>query len=1641
MQDQQVRQSCNAIAAQIFHIAHSRHETRTDTPTADTNNVSASASRDVPVARHNAKPLPSNISNSSGSSSDGRAEALRRLREAVVRDAMTLYRLCHRPGGGDGIVIVPAAARSSGGGGGGGAVEEEAAYCVCAAIMARAPLLWASLVRRAELLRPRKPTLCFVAPVAVPPVVVRSVVMFYGRSRHLVPGSGGVPGVASPAVSGSLNTAAAAAAAGTARKDATVLSDGLSAQQAEAVAATFFFKTMSAAERQRRPDVFEVRALTSAASAMRKPSSSTQKGVPSRTAADASAGLSSGLPGRAGGDGAIVAADSSVSSLSSTLSSARGRGTVAGSLPGTLPVPPSRRPPQHPVSPSASASSFLFMDDWAGWRSGGGGASRFKQRKADATTSAEQGGSGDAVGGSGDGWSSPRSSSSDSSDGSSSRPSSDSVHTGEVDSREERRRDATGVRHERASARPGQRRHTRVKTAAATDAAVLERLYRLATSADAAATADAASAASEAPAEQGSVNNNRTRALGHLSGSGGATAGTSVLSASLFTSGKGVGLVALAAMTTQVRDALHWGRLEALVRFPILFRGLSTPPPLLFDSLAPSAATRALSATSAALTAASMSRWNNLLGYSYTSALTASPPLPSIASADSPASPSALHAAMDDFVSAFASPQSFLCPARLRASSLLPRPPSLITDTFLWTRLLICSAWLKVYADSLVDDESSSSSLSADDDDDENGSASSQLDAQKEKKERYAQPRVRPSPLVQEVVAYCVAIVREARAISAGITGEGDPAAFSASSSSHHAHGAAHTSAPSSNHHHHHHQAINAVCCPVCDCLVKEQQPVLWWSTLREDRAQLREQLRTLLESGSPTDAEARVAAAVAEDGVREDRGGRQYAAPQLSGSGAAGERVAALQERWGMFVMGVTRPSDSSAAAHESNRVASDEPRDVATNAASDKDSSMDPGDPAHTTAESNGQSGVDEQDSIDDAATRTLWAALTQRVAAATDVCVFLSTHPLPEGPSTSVTRRPASFAKHTAARPRTSHAAATAAAGVGAKRRRRRSTSSDSAAAEEETEGSSSSNNSSDEGSEADRRPRRRTHDATDAAVQLRRHHHHRRSHPHRPTSKRRRHSEDDENADSESAYFGDAEATTAAARTPSSDAGAFHGSRRAHEVAEEWERLLRRCGWVNAAPPPPSPRPPTRPTSTADALASPPSSDLSSSSAAGLYAQWAASLIQPSAMPTPHQAAVLRRRLSRYRLDDVVRALVLGRGGRWSPYAALMFGADALPRRQGPTGTPEQQQQQQLQKTPAKHVHDEAHPTTALDDVEVLHSAPPPRAASMSLLEEEGDDTDAQVNAGGARKADGLEGHDSLLLVTGCDDDSEAAGGEDEERVERRSAHNSPSPPPLTSLAAFTQRCSPLPPPPPLLSPLRTCTQSALPSSPVFSATKHKLALPSIPLHVSPLRRHVAAGVRSDMSRNHTSKGHEKHRANAKESNGRGQTTFDAITSSALLSSNAAPPSAAATQNDQSQLSNHSVTNTTASLRTNSKKGTQEEGPPSTTHDNDEESNAALSQGGAVARSQLRAQQAALRALLRFRPRFPPLREEDAVLECGSCFAWFHQECIAPVQRDLMGQVFLCHACRLKWARPYVERDGVGGLISQAQEPPS
>lgn len=75
-----------------------------------------------------------------------------------------------------------------------------------------------------------------------------------------------------------------------------------------------------------------------------------------------------------------------------------------------------------------------------------------------------------------------------------------------------------------------------------------------------------------------------------------------------------------------------------------------------------------------------------------------------------------------------------------------------------------------------------------------------------------------------------------------------------------------------------------------------------------------------------------------------------------------------------------------------------------------------------------------------------------------------------------------------------------------------------------------------------------------------------------------------------------------------------------------------------------------------------------------------------------------------------------------------------------------------------------------------------------------------------------------------------------------------------------------------------------------------------------------------------------------------------------------------------------------------------------------------------------RHALKAQRRALHELLDVTVRVPAIAEGDGVLECARCFSLFHQNCVGPVQSDIAGAVFLCHACRL------AHGDGAGLEVS-------
>lgn len=1422
MQEQQVRQSCHAIAGQLFlldPVQHGRqdgHNTSSSIGSADafiarSGALSNSTPSTFGAANENASSAVTAASSSGPDKKNSRADDLRRVCEAVVRDAMTLYRLCHRPGGG-GVAIVLGPSSSSGGGG--GAAVEEAAYCVCAAIMAREETLWSSLVWRAQLLRPRKPTLCFAPPVMMPPVVVKDVVKFFGRSRHLVKSASGVTvaATASPATLASAESPTATVprppAIAPPTTTAAALNGGnvtaaLTPQQAEAVAAAFFFKTMSAAERQRRPEILAIRVAASPSlptggkvdvvSSSGKPAGAAPHNVGSSAGASTA---SLPLQQRTSGTGHGFSSAPSPSPIAAALAALKGRNVPGNSSSNDQAARQSARRSLH--LPRTS-SSLLLMDDWSGWGGGGGGdALRQRGTRKDAVTAAGEAGRG----------CSRSSSSSSSSSGSSgdsgiSRRSvgSEGHHVKGLSSGSGQDRGRVAGQGHAADA-GGRRRDRHAKAAAAAEAAVLERLYRLATDAD----------TTLANEEEETERSRGDTAL--EVGSGGGDDGG--VSSSMFTGGKGLSLISLAAMTTQVQDTLHWGRLTALVRFPLLFRGFAAPalvPPSVMAAVQ-------LTSTSEALTAASMASMSNALGASYTSTWmpTAAPPFLAGASAQCA---EGLQAGVETFVSTYGAPGSFLCPARLRtsSSSLLPPPPSLVTDGFLWTRLLVCSAWLVVYADSLLDE----------------GDVSEEAD-EAEEASALVRPRVQPSAAVQEMVTYCVTVLREARAISAGMTGEKDAAASSSSPY--------HVSGGESN---------GGVCCPVCDRLVKEQLPVLWWSTLREDRTQLRAQVQALLENGSANDAEAQVAAQVATDGVREGRGGRQYATPLLRGSGAASQQVAALQRRWGMYIMGVADPVE--------------------------KEKATEIEDGNHGTARET---------------TETLWAALTQRVAATADLCAFVSTHRMQDTHLSSAKTRAAAAAG--SSRQGRGHRARVAIGGHGergkrTRKRRRRSDSSEETDEEEEGEEEEelrhSSGSESDSG-DVDQRARRR--------------------------------------AGSISSGEG---------ATPVADAGEAtapsHGSRHAHEVAEEWEGLLRRCGWVTAAPP--------RASANASAR---------SAADVAVYTRWAASLGQSAAGPSPQQATALRHRLSEYCLSDVTRALVLGRGGKREQYSALLFGAEAV--------VPSSADWSPAAPCDLTRGQADRQRETCVSEPVLLppSSAATHRAASMSLLEESTREL-LSPSAG----------------VSEVDEKEEAEG-----KAAKCLTTPSTSPPALTSPNSFAP-----------LSP-------SSPSSAPAVTPNRRSALLSIPLHVSPRAR------------------------------------------PAVPDAKAAPPLLSDTR-EAVDVEIEGGRSASASLCASSTHRPVSSTSPQLPAEARQSKHPAVT-GCVAARSQLVAQRDALYALLDFHPRFPPLREEDAVVECGRCFSLFHQDCIAPVQRDLQGQVFLCHACRLRWARPYVgvEKAG-GGLFHQAQ----
>ncbi|CBZ23541.1 conserved hypothetical protein [Leishmania mexicana MHOM/GT/2001/U1103] len=1418
MQEQYVRKACTTIASQIILVT-------AGDGTKHANTCTGSNSSSVVAA---ARAATTYLSATSAETKVATGlDDLQRACDAVVRHAMTLYRLCRRPGGGA-IDIVSVGASSGSSGAGAASAAEEAAYCVCAAVMALEPNLWASLVRRAQLLRPRKPSFRFVAPVAVPPVLVKDVERFFGRSRHLMSSTAapavltdGIPtsaaasslaceGVRVPAPTVSASASPLAVTTTTTTTAATATATlGLPALQAEAVAACFFFKTMSAAERLRRSDVLEVRVrLPDASRAVG--ASAESNGLTTAAAGFASAAV--GAPAVAERDGVVVS--SSLRRLTGAVTAATaasaqeltagprkgGRRSGLRAIARGAAAPGDTGPSLHtrPTRSAASllpsylaAASMLFNDGLGGW--GGqqvAGGTRTNPSPLSSTRRPDRADGAEDDAGVSD-WPSGISSGS-SSQSRDSSPGDGGIGAGKVQGRHP----LTGK---------GNSAHDHQ---AADTAAVLTRLYALALSAEDPAADVPLNAETTTQGHQQQQQNGGGSDQHRVGDAVALSMGTHTLFSaaappSMLSSDSGLSLVALGASVTYACDALHWGRLQMLVRYPLLFRTIPTS--------AEASSTVALAGGGEALTVEAMVRMSGTLGMARTAApvfspASATPPDSTAGSRDAtPPSAASLLAYMS---SLYGSADSIVGPARLRTSSpplLFPPPPSLITDGVLLTRLLICSAWLLVYADGLFGSDDNGASV-----------------APTQSVTGGVWPRVRPTPAVQAIVAYCVAVVREAREMSAGV----NAAARSA-----------------------HGSLSGTVCCPVCDDLVKEKQPVLWWSTLRDDRASWRAQVRSLLENSNTNSDEAAIAAALTDHLACEGRG-RRYATPLLSGSEGAPCRVTALQQRWGAYIMGAdTSATDDRAAAATA----------VTPRGAEDASVRVDP-----VKADADLQTGgaaADARDTAGDSAKEAatpvdvLWTALTQRVAAATDFCVFLSAHPTEFAASHS-----------------------TAAASV-----------------------------------TSDRPKRPRAEDEEEAASRT--HFRHRRQEKHH----RGEHAVGSD--DSDDGGWGDGNGTRA--DTAWRAGVALRGSRHAVEEAEEWGRLLCRCGWANAAPP-------------------------SGTTSPRMYEAWASSLFSPSAIPTPQQAATLRRRLSRYSLEDFVRKLVLGRGGSWDRYARLLFGDDV---RTDSTASP-------FCPPPAMDVGAAATkdvPAQPMAQPPASHSSLRPRAPSLSLLEEAAPDAEG-------------------VYVPHM-------------HANPRATQISPLPRQLIAAAQSTPHRSSGP----ALSPPLSC--DAAPANADADAN-HAVAaerwaatpvskgkMPSIPLLVSPLMRQHQMG--------------------------------------AVLGTAAAPPLPLPSPADAAARTTGVVPECAfgADATPARRKDASAKAPVS------------------APLEQLRAQQAALYDLLRFRPRLPPLREEDAVLECASCFSLFHQECIAPVQRNFMGQVFLCHTCRLRWARPYAAGCG---LVHQAPE---
>ncbi|KAG5507456.1 hypothetical protein JIQ42_07753 [Leishmania sp. Namibia] len=1428
MQEQYVCKACGAIAGQIFCVtvgeaaAHAKAST-------------GSSSSSVAAARVSTA-HPSAISAEAKMATG--LDILQRAYDAVVQHAMTLYRLCRRPGG-SAIDIVSVGTGSSGGGAGTASAAEEAAYCVCAAVMATEPQLWASLVRRAQLLRPRKPSFLFVSPVTVPPVVVKDIEKFFRRSRCLMRCAAaptvfpsGTPAEAAPSanaappslacgeVAALVPTVSASASSSATTTSATATSPvGLPARQAEAVAACFFFKTMSEAERLRRRDVFEVQVeLPVACCSVGASASATTSTTPA-----ASAMTAAGASAIAGGAGVVVPSSSSKLAGAAAGATAADANELAGGLgkperqpgflaaargaatPATAPGGTGRslhtRPKRSAASllPSfSSAPSMLFTDGLSGWgvqQVSGSVCMNPSPLSSTLTPASVDGAEGGAEA---FGWPCGVSS------GSSSRSRSSSPRDRDTGARKAQGRRPSTVKDDAA---PGQQ-------AGGADA-VLARLYALALSVEDPAAGEPPHAeGAMQPHQQGNDDIDQRRA-------GGATASvkgshalfSAAISPAMLSSESGLSLVALSAAVTHACDALHWGRLQALVRYPLLFRAILPP--------AEASATVALQGGGEALTVEAMTRMSGCLGMAYTTATV----LPSTATAlsDSTAgsrdasspSPASLISLMS---SLYGPAGSIFSPARLHTSSpqlLFPSPPSLVTDGFLWIRLLICSAWLLVYADGLAGNDKAASVEQAQCATGSRGCSDG------------VWPRVRPTPAVRAIVAYCTAVVREAREMSAGVA-----------AAAHSGHGT----------------LSGTVCCPVCDDLVKEQQSKLRWSTLRDDHAALRAHVRAVLESNCEDSDEAEIAAALTGDLACEGRG-RRIATQVLSGSEGAPCRVAALQQRWGAYIMraGASATVSHAASAADARDTAGDDREEAAT-------------------------------------AEGTLWTALTQRVAAATDFCVFLSAHPTESTASPSLAAPSA-----TCGRPKRPRAEYDEGAASQAIHRRRRQERQNCAQHAVDSGGSGDARKAEDEGMAV---PTRHHSSGRLSGLQQG-------SSPcHTPGS------DNDEWGDD----------CRSRAKKASRAGVALQGSRQAVEEAEEWGRLLCRCGWANAAPP-------------------------SGATSPRIYEEWASSLFLPSAFPTPQQAATLRRRLCRYSLTDIVRKLVLGRGGSWERYAQLLFGGDvctdstALPSCSPP-----------VVEVSAAATADAPPPPMASPSLP--YSSPRPRAPSLSLLEE------AQVDA-------------DCVYVSYT-------------HANPRATHISSPPRQLVDTEQATPRRSlGLALSPQLFCGTASTNVDAAAASQRCAATPAgKGALPSIPLLVSPLtRRHQMAAASGVV---------------------------------------AAPPLASPT--DVGADATSSVPDGVSNARAPCVRG------------QDTSSRVSV----AAPLEQLRAQQAALYALLHFRPRLPPLREEDAVLECASCFSLFHQECIAPVQRNFIGQAFLCHTCRLRWARPYAAAGC--GFVHQVPERP-